>query len=469
MESRSTSGATNADFRSANGCARARHLRGGALRASESDRASRPEAEQHPRLPPTERRSCSISASPSFSTHAIRPDARRHAHRVSGADARTREPGADSRRRHHDRERHLRAGRVCRRVAVRTTPVPARRAASREIERIICEQEAPTPSAMVARTAGESPELLDDIAACRSTTGARLQRDLRGDIDNIIGMAMRKDAERRHGSAEQLGADIDRHLTGQPVLPHSDTWLYRSAQVRRTSCARGRGGGGGDRDADGVRGRHVRAVEAHRVRARHRHDRTHARRAGLIVPRRIVRAVRSVPQPRQPGDGARAARHRRAARQYSGSADQPEREPRCSAPSGACTTASGCIRISVIPAGRGARPHRSAFTARSMPRSRARSPRWADALCQRGDLQACAERLDAALDDAARPARADRVELAPLLLDTRNSRSRAVELDSPRSTTTRLWICIDARHGAHVQCSVHHQRARWLAFVSRRT
>ena len=96
------------------------------------------------------------------------------------------------------------------------------------MERIICEQEAPTPSEMVARTARESPELLTDIVACRSTTQARLQKFLRGDIDSIIGMAMRKDAERRYSSAEQLAADLERHLGGKPVLASKDTWLYRT-------------------------------------------------------------------------------------------------------------------------------------------------------------------------------------------------------------------------------------------------
>lgn len=97
-----------------------------------------------------------------------------------------------------------------------------------DMERIICEQEPPAPSAMIERTAQESPEQLDDIVARRSTTGARLQKDLRGDLDAIILMAMRKDANRRYTSAEQLSADLGRHLTGQPVLATSDTWIYRT-------------------------------------------------------------------------------------------------------------------------------------------------------------------------------------------------------------------------------------------------
>ena len=97
-----------------------------------------------------------------------------------------------------------------------------------DMERIICEQEAPTPSDTVTRTARESPELLADIVACRSTTPARLQKYLRGDVDNIIGMAMRKDPERRYSSAEQLTTDLEHHLDSKPMLASKDTWLYRT-------------------------------------------------------------------------------------------------------------------------------------------------------------------------------------------------------------------------------------------------
>ncbi|WP_116813051.1 serine/threonine-protein kinase [Steroidobacter cummioxidans] len=99
-----------------------------------------------------------------------------------------------------------------------------------DMERIICEQEAPPPSAMVARVAAESPELMADLASHRSTTAARLRKQLRGDLDNIVGMSMRKDPERRYASAEQLAADLEHHLSGQPVLATSDTWLYRTGK-----------------------------------------------------------------------------------------------------------------------------------------------------------------------------------------------------------------------------------------------
>ncbi len=107
-----------------------------------------------------------------------------------------------------------------------------------DMERIICEHEALPPSTMVSRTTTESPESIADIAARRSMTPARLQKQLRGDLDNIIGKAMRKDAERRYQSAEQLSADLEHHLAGQPVIATSDTWIYRTGKfVRRHALA----------------------------------------------------------------------------------------------------------------------------------------------------------------------------------------------------------------------------------------
>jgi serine/threonine protein kinase/Tfp pilus assembly protein PilF len=107
-----------------------------------------------------------------------------------------------------------------------------------ELEKIICEQAPLAPSAMVAKTLHESPGLAHDIAACRSTTPARLERDLRGDLDNIVLMAMRKDPARRYESAEQLAADLERHAQGQPVIATRDTWRYRTRKfIRRHALA----------------------------------------------------------------------------------------------------------------------------------------------------------------------------------------------------------------------------------------
>ncbi|HEV2447545.1 MAG TPA: protein kinase, partial [Candidatus Sulfopaludibacter sp.] len=75
-----------------------------------------------------------------------------------------------------------------------------------EIERVICRDQPPRPGT--------------------------LDRRLRGDLENIIRMAMHKEAARRYASAEQLIADLDRYLTGYPVAARSDR-LYRWGKFAR--------------------------------------------------------------------------------------------------------------------------------------------------------------------------------------------------------------------------------------------
>jgi eukaryotic-like serine/threonine-protein kinase len=60
------------------------------------------------------------------------------------------------------------------------------------------------------------------------------RRRIRGDLDTIVAMAMRKDPEVRYATAEQLAADIRRHLAGLPVSGQPPTWPYRAGKfVRR--------------------------------------------------------------------------------------------------------------------------------------------------------------------------------------------------------------------------------------------
>ena len=92
--------------------------------------------------------------------------------------------------------------------------------APRDVERAICEDEPVRPSAAAGPPA-------------RAGTLRELRR-LRGDLDNVVLMALRKDPARRYGSVEQLSEDLRRHLAGLPVIARPDTWSYRAAKfVRR--------------------------------------------------------------------------------------------------------------------------------------------------------------------------------------------------------------------------------------------
>ncbi|HVR40581.1 MAG TPA: serine/threonine-protein kinase [Thermoanaerobaculia bacterium] len=61
-----------------------------------------------------------------------------------------------------------------------------------------------------------------------------ITKPLRGDLDNIVLMAMEVDPARRYGSVEKLADDIRRHLSGHPVAARRATFGYRAAKfVRR--------------------------------------------------------------------------------------------------------------------------------------------------------------------------------------------------------------------------------------------
>lgn len=63
---------------------------------------------------------------------------------------------------------------------------------------------------------------------------SKVTRQLRGDIDNIVLKALRKEPARRYASVELLAEDIRRHLDGLPVIATPDSASYRVGKfVRR--------------------------------------------------------------------------------------------------------------------------------------------------------------------------------------------------------------------------------------------
>lgn len=103
-----------------------------------------------------------------------------------------------------------------------------------EIIRAVCDSEPERPSSVVSR-ASTGPK--DTIENERKTTRHHPQllkpNALRGDLDNLILKALRKEPERRYSSVEQLKDDILNHLAGLPVTASADTWSYRSIKFIR--------------------------------------------------------------------------------------------------------------------------------------------------------------------------------------------------------------------------------------------
>jgi len=75
-----------------------------------------------------------------------------------------------------------------------------------EVCRAVCEDDPPPPS---------------------HSAEAQFRRQLAGDLDNIVLMALRKEPERRYRSVDELRADVEHYLAGYPVRASRGTGWYR--------------------------------------------------------------------------------------------------------------------------------------------------------------------------------------------------------------------------------------------------
>ena len=94
-----------------------------------------------------------------------------------------------------------------------------------EIMRAITDQAPERPSTVMARSQSDSSD--------NPQSAIRNPKSLRGDLDNIVLMAMRKEPARRYESAAQFSADIQRHLEGLPVVARKVTFTYRASKFIR--------------------------------------------------------------------------------------------------------------------------------------------------------------------------------------------------------------------------------------------
>ena len=87
-----------------------------------------------------------------------------------------------------------------------------------EIARTITEQEPTRPSTALARGDGSSKFHVPN------------PKTLRGDLDNIVLKAIRKEPARRYASVGQFSEDVRRYLNGLPVIARKGTFTYRASK-----------------------------------------------------------------------------------------------------------------------------------------------------------------------------------------------------------------------------------------------
>lgn len=134
----------------------------------------------------------------------------------------------------------------------------------KDIFQAVLESEPPFPSSVLEKDLGkfktfskkeiELPESIDELptiplALENNTTPIKSTHtkseqyfltsgSLRGDLDNIVMKALRKEPERRYSSADNFAEDLHRHQRGLPVTARPNTFMYRAEKfVQRNSLS----------------------------------------------------------------------------------------------------------------------------------------------------------------------------------------------------------------------------------------
>jgi serine/threonine protein kinase/tetratricopeptide (TPR) repeat protein len=123
-------------------------------------------------------------------------------------------------------------------------PFRIRTSSAEEISRIITDTAPTRPSESLRKGEGEKGKKGDEsrsfdrkIPPSSSPPLPFSPSQLKGDLDNIILMAMRKEPERRYSSVEQFAEDIRRYLHGLPVIAREDSFGYRAEKFVKRNKA----------------------------------------------------------------------------------------------------------------------------------------------------------------------------------------------------------------------------------------
>ena len=91
-----------------------------------------------------------------------------------------------------------------------------------EILRVVREEEPSRPSIKLS-----TADALPSLSANRSTDPKKLTGLLRNELDWIVMKALEKDRARRYETATGFAADVNRYLSGEPVVAHPPSLSYR--------------------------------------------------------------------------------------------------------------------------------------------------------------------------------------------------------------------------------------------------
>jgi eukaryotic-like serine/threonine-protein kinase len=100
-----------------------------------------------------------------------------------------------------------------------------------QIVQTVTQTEPPPPSSAAKANSGKKINAENEIDSTQSINPN--SKSLRGDLDNIVLKALKKEPERRYQTVEQFSEDVRRYLKGLPVLARRDTIIYRAEKFAR--------------------------------------------------------------------------------------------------------------------------------------------------------------------------------------------------------------------------------------------
>jgi serine/threonine protein kinase/tetratricopeptide (TPR) repeat protein len=109
-------------------------------------------------------------------------------------------------------------------------PEELKKSSFEEMRRIVREVDPPRPSHYVGTMIAERR---GTVAQQRNIQAHRLSLHLRGELDWIVLRCLEKDRTRRYATAQDLGADVQRHLRDEPVLARPPSAAYRVSKIVR--------------------------------------------------------------------------------------------------------------------------------------------------------------------------------------------------------------------------------------------
>ena len=107
-----------------------------------------------------------------------------------------------------------------------------------EVQRIIREDDPPSPSARLSTLSARDADLASRIERSRGVALRELARELRSELEWIPLKAMRKEPGNRYPTATHLAEDVQRYLAGQPLVAAPESSAYRLRKwIRRNRTA----------------------------------------------------------------------------------------------------------------------------------------------------------------------------------------------------------------------------------------